>query len=56
MGMKAMTVKMQQCDDGDDTQASNDPSGDDDRCPSASCPSGSLPGGDFFASYDVYIC
>jgi hypothetical protein len=40
--MKAMMMKMQRCDDGDDVQASNDPSGDDDRCPSASSPSSSL--------------
>jgi hypothetical protein len=40
--MKAMTVKMQWCNDGDDAQASNDPSGNDDRCLSASSPSKSL--------------
>jgi hypothetical protein len=36
--MKTMTVKMQWCDDGNDAQA-NDPSGNDDRCLSASSPS-----------------
>jgi hypothetical protein len=33
---------MQRCDDEDDAQALNDPSGDDDRCLSASSPSRSL--------------
>jgi hypothetical protein len=32
-------MKMRQCDDGDDVKASNDPSGDYDRRPSASSPS-----------------
>jgi hypothetical protein len=39
MRMKAMTVKMQRCDDGDDAQASNYPSGNDDLCLSGSSPS-----------------
>jgi hypothetical protein len=30
--------KMQRCDDEDDSQASNDPSSGDDRCPCASSP------------------
>jgi hypothetical protein len=29
-------MRMPRCDDGDDAQASNDPSGDDNRCPSTS--------------------
>jgi hypothetical protein len=43
MEMKVMTMKMQWCDDGDDAQTSNDPSGNDDRRPSDCFPSSSLP-------------